>query len=192
MTQLRVITRLLGAVLSIVLSAALGGASLVAPFVSPPVKPSAARFAVSAAAPLWLPPLESPLLVSGPYRAPPSPYASGHRGIDLPAGPGDAVRAPVAGTVSFVGRVVDRPVLSIRVDARTILSFEPLDASDLNSGMDGEGLSEGDSVYRGQLLGVIAEGGHCESECVHLGVRVDGEYVNPMRFFVEKPILLPW
>lgn len=133
----------------------------------------------------WLPPIESPLRVSGYYKAPPSPYASGHRGIDLPAGQGDVVLAPASGTVSFVGQVVDRPVLSIRVDSRTMVSFEPVDAEAL-------GLVEGSEVLRGQDIGVVATGGHCLAECLHLGVRVDGVYVNPMRYFVLKPVLLPW
>lgn len=96
--------------------------------------------------------------------------------------------APTAGTVSFIGGVVDRPVLTIRIDERTLVSFEPLDVAEVN----GQALRVGDRVHRGQLLGVMAVGGHCAAECVHLGVRVDGEYVNPMRFFAEKPVLLPW
>ncbi|MFC5338575.1 M23 family metallopeptidase [Leucobacter denitrificans] len=130
----------------------------------------------------WQPPVEDPLRVSGPYRAPASPYASGHRGIDLPAQPGKSVIAPVAGSVSFVGYVVDRPVLSIRIDSHTVLTFEPIETH----------LREGDVVARGDVAGVAGSGGHCLSECVHLGVRVDGAYVNPMRYFLHKPVLLPW
>lgn len=133
----------------------------------------------------WLPPLDSPLQVSGPYRPPPTPYASGHRGIDLPASPGDEVRAPVAGAVSFVGKVADRHVLSIRVDSRTVVSFEPVEQPD-------GGLAEGDAVTRGQPIGQVAEGGHCLVECLHLGVRVDDEYVNPLQYFYARPVLLPW
>lgn len=132
---------------------------------------------------LWHPPLGQPFRVSTPYRAPPTPYAAGHRGIDLPAAVGDEVFAPVSGTVSFVGTVVDRPVLSIRVGLRTVVSLEPIEAP---------GLVAGDSVVRGRPLGAVASGGHCDAVCVHLGVRVDGAYVNPMGFFVEKPVLLPW
>lgn len=130
----------------------------------------------------WQPPVGDPLRVSGPYRAPASPYASGHRGIDLPAGPGNSVTVPVGGSVSFVGHVVDRSVLSIRVDAHTVLTFEPLETH----------LREGDSVARGDVAGVVGSGGHCGSECVHVGVRVDGAYVNPLRYFFTQPVLLPW
>lgn len=149
----------------------------------PPVSPLQAS---SPSGERWLPPLGSPLRVSGPYFAPPGPYASGHRGIDLPTSPGAAVVAPTAGTVTFAGKVVDRGVLSIRVDPRTVLSLEPIER-------DAQGLlTEGDFVERGQTLGVVASGGHCLAECLHLGVRVDGGYVNPRRYFFDKPVLLPW
>lgn len=132
---------------------------------------------------LWYPPLGRPFHVSTPYRAPPTPYAAGHRGIDLPAAVGDEVFAPASGTVSFVGTVVDRPVVSIRVDSRTVVSLEPVEAA---------GLAEGASIARGGSLGVIGAGGQCDVACLHLGVRVDGDYVNPTGFFVERPVLLPW
>lgn len=132
--------------------------------------------------PRWLPPLGEPLRVSTPFGLPHGPYRSGHRGIDLPAEPDGVVRSPAAGTVSFSGTVVDRPVLSVRVDDRTVVSFEPLEGD----------LSTGDPVARGQPLGRVGAGGHCDGACLHLGVRVDGEYANPLRFLLARPVLLPW
>lgn len=129
----------------------------------------------------WKPPLGRPLNVVGPYRSPPSPYESGHRGIDLLAAQGEAVMAPVAGVISFAGTVVERPVISLSVDDGTIVSLEPVMSV----------LHAGDVVPRGGLLGTVAVGGDCSNECIHLGVRVDGHYVNPMRFFRGRPILLP-
>ena len=141
-------------------------------------------WAQSRGAPLrWAPPLGAPLRIAQPYRPPPTPYAAGHRGIDLPAVSGNTVSAPAHGVVSFVGKVVDREVISVRVDARTVVSLEPVNA---------EGVAEGDAVSRSEPLGEVSTGGHCGAECLHLGVRVDGEYVNPMRFFAGRPILLPW
>lgn len=130
----------------------------------------------------WEPPLGRPLRVVQPFRPPPSPYGPGHRGVDLPGSQGVPVTAPTGGTVSFAGTVVDRGVLSISVDARTVLSFEPVETE----------LSEGDTVARGEVIGAMSAGGHCAAVCLHLGVRVDGEYVNPMRFFLGRPVLLPW
>ncbi|MBC9944462.1 M23 family metallopeptidase [Leucobacter sp. cx-328] len=138
--------------------------------------------ATAAASPgKWLPPVGTALQVSGRYRAPPNRYASGHRGIDLPALPGAAVLAPTAGEVTFAGVVADRPLVTIRVDAQTLVSLEPVRSE----------FVIGDFVSRGAVLGEMASGGHCYAECVHVGVRIDGAYVNPMRFFLARPILLP-
>src|SRR5690606_26010810 len=131
---------------------------------------------------LWLPPAGHPMRVVAAYSLPNGPYNAGHRGIDIAAPPGTAVRAPASGGVSFVGTVVDRPLISIRIDERTLLSLEPLTSE----------LVEGAAVVRGQTIGAVATGGHCGSECLHLGVRFDDEYVNPLRFLRERPVLLPW
>lgn len=130
----------------------------------------------------WLPPFGTPLLVSGPYRPPPTPYTAGHRGVDVPAGPGAIVAAPADGTVEFVGAVVDRGTLTVRVDADTVYSWEPIESA----------LSVGDRVVAGAPLGTAASGGHCAAECVHLGVREQGEYVSPLRYLLGRPVLLPW
>ncbi len=132
---------------------------------------------------LWDPPLGRPLRIDRAYSLVNGPYGAGHRGIDLPARVGQEVRAPAAGVVSYVGVVVDRPVLSIRVDAATVVSFDSL-ASDLTLG---------EAVDRGDVVGT-ATLGHCaeESPCVHFGVRVNHAYVNPLRYLRERPRLLPW
>lgn len=136
---------------------------------------------VSSAA-IWLPPLGDSLQVIKHYDLTHGPYAAGHRGIDLPAAETQRVFAPVAGVVTFSGTVVDRPLLSIRVDSETLLSLEPVLSE----------LKPGDPVARGQPLGTVAMGGHCASECLHLGVRVNERYVNPLRFFRGRPVLVPW
>jgi len=131
---------------------------------------------------LWLPPLEGPLRVRAGFDLANGPYQAGHRGIDLPASPGGTVFAPVAGEVTFSGTVVDRPVLSIRVDARTVVSVEPVESE----------LAAGATVTRGQSIGSVAAGGDCDGVCLHLGVRVDDAYVNPLRYLKPRPQLLPW
>ncbi|MBL3698253.1 peptidoglycan DD-metalloendopeptidase family protein [Leucobacter luti] len=141
---------------------------------------SAARVAAQDAR--WWPPLAGQLVVSGPYAAPPTPYTAGHRGIDMPALPGATASAPATGTVEFVGRVVDRDTVTVRVDAETVYSLEPVTSH----------LAVGDQIARGGALGTVSDGGHCADECVHLGVRVAGEYVSPMRYLLGAPILLPW
>lgn len=130
----------------------------------------------------WYPPLGSPLIVSSSYSLPNGPYRAGHRGIDLPAAVTQTVYAPVSGTVTFAGTVVDRPVISIRVDSHTVVSLEPVTSE----------LQEGSAVTRAARIGVVVTGGHCTASCLHLGVRIDGNYTNPLRFFRSRAILLPW
>lgn len=131
----------------------------------------------------WAWPTEAPILVEAPFRAPATPYAAGHRGVDLRASSGEPVRAPAEGVVSFAGMVAGRPVVSIDHGAGLVSSMEPVDAS----------VVEGDAVTAGSAIGAVASGGHCEDRCVHLGVRLHGEYVSPMLYLggVPRAVLLP-
>lgn len=130
----------------------------------------------------WLPPVGTAVNPTARFDLSNGPYGAGHRGIDLPAAAGDRVRAPTGGTVTFSGMVVDREVLTLRVDARTLISMEPMRSE----------VEVGDNVTAGMVIGEVTQGGHCGRECLHLGVRVDGQYVNPLRYFRSKPVLLPW
>ncbi|WP_084626658.1 M23 family metallopeptidase [Demequina aurantiaca] len=108
------------------------------------------------------------------FDPPPERWNAGHRGIDLRAGSGVAVRSPGAGTVAFAGVVVNRPVLSIDLDVGLRASLEPV-ATDLQVG---------DRVIRGEPVGTVVDApgaGHCEPQrCVHWGLRRGDDYVNPL------------
>lgn len=121
--------------------------------------------------------------VTAAYAAPPTPYAAGHRGIDLAAFPEMTVTAPADGVVRFAGVVVDRPVLTLDHGGDVLSSYEPLLS----------GLPAGTVVARGAVIGSVASGGHCDGGCLHVGVRVGGQYVSPMLFFDRVPpaVLLP-
>jgi murein DD-endopeptidase MepM/ murein hydrolase activator NlpD len=131
----------------------------------------------------WLWPVPAPIRVVSPFRAPPTPYASGHRGIDVAARQGDVFIAPAAGVVSFAGRVVDRGVVAIDHGDGIVSAIEPVDAL----------VAEGEVVAAGDPIGVMASGGHCADECAHFGVRIDGEYVSPFLFLggLPRAVLLP-
>lgn len=131
----------------------------------------------------WTWPVTTPVVIRA-YLAPAQRWSSGHRGVDLVADAGSAVLAPDHGVVHFAGTVVDRPVLSIRHSGGLLSSLEPVSTQ----------LVAGDRVRRGEVVGVVAEpGGHCGGGCLHLGARLDGEYVSPSMLLggVAPSVLLP-
>jgi murein DD-endopeptidase MepM/ murein hydrolase activator NlpD len=107
--------------------------------------PAAAGAAQSAAA-SWQWPLAPRPPVLRHFDPPPKPWLSGHRGVDLgAAADGGQVTSPAAGTVSFVGVVVDRPVITIDHGNGLRSSFEPVESS----------LAAGAPVAAGQVIGTI-------------------------------------
>ena len=130
----------------------------------------------------WPWPVES-RSVARSFDAPPEPWASGHRGIDISAQQGTVVTAVADGTIHYAGRIVDRGVVSLaHADGITVTSYEPVHPL----------VSEGDPVSAGQPIAVI-EGVHagCGS-CLHFGVRVQDQYRDPMLWLrLERPVLLP-
>ena len=177
------------AVLLAVLLALGAGTSAASPHTPDPVAPGelVPGSPVADVAPLasddgtWRWPVDPPRSIARPFIPPPTPYAAGHRGIDIRA-PAGTLYAPASGVVHFAGVVVDRPVLSIDHGGGVISSYEPVLTT----------LVEGDAVTRGDVIGTVLPG-HCASVCVHLGVRVDGQYVSPLRFLggIPRAILLP-
>lgn len=143
---------------------------------------SSARWASESEGGAWEWPLPDHTLTA-PYAAPATRYAAGHRGVDFPAVLGTPVHAPDDAVVRFSGVVVDRPVLTLDHGGGVLSSFEPLVSE----------LPVGSVVARGAVLGAVGTGGHCDAGCLHVGVRVAGEYVSPMLFFGRVPpaVLLP-
>lgn len=131
----------------------------------------------------WRWPVDATREVVEPFRAPAHEYGAGHRGIDLGVGPGAEVRAPAAGVVAFRGVVVDRPLLTIEHAGGLVTTFEPLEST----------LEPGDAVAAGDVIGSVTAGGHAPAGTLHLGVRLDGAYINPMLLFgpVPRAVLLP-
>lgn len=132
----------------------------------------------------WSWPLTPRPAVLRAFDPPDKPWLSGHRGVDLKsASDGGPVTAPESGTVSFVGVVVDRPVITVDHGNGLRSSFEPVAST----------LAKGDAVAKGEILGTLLAG-HCgPTPCVHWGVRRGDEYVNPLEFVLDlRPsVLLP-
>lgn len=131
----------------------------------------------------WSWPVETGRRVIEPFRAPAHDYGPGHRGMDVAAAPGVPVRAPADGVVAFRGVVVDRPLITIDHGDGLVSTLEPA-ASDL---------APGDVVTEGQPVGVVASGGHSVSGTLHVGVRWNDRYINPLPLFggVPRAVLLP-
>ena len=144
---------------------------------------SQSTLTLTTGSPAWTWPLAIPHRILRDFRAPVSEYAGGHRGIDVAARLGDPVYAVADGTVTFAGIVVDRPALSLTHGGGLVSSLEPVTAL----------VAVGDAVRRGQLVGRVANGGHCGDGCVHLGARTYGRYVSPMRYLggIPHAVLLP-
>lgn len=136
------------------------------------------------AKPDWQWPVAPRPSVLRPFDLPPQPWLSGHRGVDLGMmSDGGLVYSPAAGTVSFVGVVVDRPVLTIDHGSGLRSSFEPVTST----------LPLGAIVVKGQAIGT-ANLGHCDAApCLHWGVRRGDDYLNPLYFVMDlRPsVLLP-
>jgi Peptidase family M23 len=106
------------------------------------------------------------------FEPPAGPYGPGHRGIDLAAPLGAAVRAPAGGRVVFAGQVAGRGWVSVAVAAGVVVTVGPLDRPVVAAGQQVVALS--------QLGGLAA--GHPGG--LHLSVRVDGVYVDPLPYLV--------
>lgn len=130
----------------------------------------------------WVWPVDGERRVLRHFAAPPTPYAAGHRGIDLAArAPGTAVLAATGGVVHFAGVVVGRGVVTIR-SGQLLVTVEPVTAT----------VATGDRVATGEVIGRL-ETGHCREPCVHAGVREAGAYVSPLRWLggLRRAVLLP-
>lgn len=144
--------------------------------------PGAATMLARATQAAWVWPVDGERWILRDFVAPPSAYGAGHRGVDLAARAEHAtVHSPVGGVVHFSGVVVDRPLVTVRT-GQLLVTLEPVDPT----------VAEGDVVAAGDSLGTL-EAGHCARPCVHLGVRLAGEYVSPLLYLggLQRAVLLP-
>jgi murein DD-endopeptidase MepM/ murein hydrolase activator NlpD len=135
----------------------------------------------------WVPPLAGATQaeIVRPFIAPQAPWSAAHRGVDIQA-TSDQVVAPAEGEVTFVGTVVDRPVLTIRHSNGLLSSFEPVESD----------LELGDRVEQGDVVGTLSpEADHCPVACVHWGVRKPDAWAigSTVRdLYLDPGFLLGW
>jgi murein DD-endopeptidase MepM/ murein hydrolase activator NlpD len=134
---------------------------------------------------LWGRPLSGEPVVTRPFDPPPTPYAAGHRGVDLAGTPGRPVVAAGAGVVAFAGLVAGRPVVSVEHAGGLRTTYEPVQPT----------VAAGQAVVRGSPLGVLVAGhGGCPVEaCLHWGLRRGAVYLDPLSLLRPPRVrLLPW
>lgn len=131
----------------------------------------------------WSWPLNPQPNVFSPFDPPAQRWLAGHRGADLAARVGNTVLAPAGGIVSYAGIVVDRPVLVIDHGSGLKSSFEPVRTD----------LVPGSIVSAREEIGIMSIGAHCSNRCLHWGLRLDGQYIDPLLTIRDdRPsILLP-
>lgn len=106
------------------------------------------------------------------FDPPASPWAAGHRGVDLRAGPGAAVRAAAPGEVAFTGAVAGIPVVVIALPGGLRTTYEPVRAE----------LPVGTRVAAGRRVGALsgARPAHCAESCLHWGLLRGDVYLDPL------------
>jgi murein DD-endopeptidase MepM/ murein hydrolase activator NlpD len=118
------------------------------------------------------------------FDPPAQEWLAGHRGVDLAATPGAAVRAAGAGQVRFAGRIAGRGVVSIDHAGGLRTTYEPVEPA----------VRAGDHVSVGDPIGRLV-GGHpgcAASACLHWGLRRGGVYLDPLTLFgLGRVRLLP-
>ncbi|MEU4115844.1 M23 family metallopeptidase [Kitasatospora sp. NPDC028055] len=121
-------------------------------------------------------PVGGPGGVLGRFEPPATPWAAGHRGVDLAAAPGAEVRSAAAGVVAFSGLVAGRPVVTV---VHPGSGTPPLRTTYLP--VTGT-VPVGTGVAAGQVVGRLApDGRHCGArDCLHWGLLRAGRYLDPL------------
>lgn len=148
-------------------------------------RPPARVHLAPARAVTYAPPV-SPLRVVRGFEPPPTPYAAGHRGVDLAVSPGRPVLAAAAGRVTFAGDVAGRGVVVLAHADGIRTEYEPVRPL----------VRAGALLARGTPIGIV-DGRHgtcAPSACLHWGARRAATYIDPLTLLAPLgPVrLLPW
>lgn len=133
--------------------------------------------------PLWMPVAGA---VARGFDARAGPYGPGHRGIDIAATVGTPVRAPAAGRVVFAGPVAGTTWVTLLVAPKVVVTVGPL----LDPPVTARRVRRRAPVGRvgsGHPLPPVGPGGSRGGWTLHLSVRVNGVYVDPLAYLVDRP-----
>jgi murein DD-endopeptidase MepM/ murein hydrolase activator NlpD len=116
--------------------------------------------ATADADPVGVWPLRPTPEVVGEFNPPSDPYAAGHRGVDLAGAVGQSVHSSMSGTISFVGTIAGKPVVTVS-HGETRTTYEPVSSD----------LEVGDAVAAGRRIGSLELAfSHCfPRACLHWG-----------------------
>lgn len=148
-----------------------------------------ANIHAAVAEPELIAPVQAPELVRS-YLQPTSDYSSGHRGVDYRVSLGQKIYAPVSGTVWFAGKVVNRPLLTLRSPAGNLIEVEPVCST----------LVSNTKVKQKEEIGQVCDGDasyrpHCEAmRCLHFSYRTPDGYLSPIWIMgnLRPSVLAPW
>ncbi len=115
-----------------------------------------------------------------PFDPPENPYSAGHRGIDIAAPSGTAIRAPAPGVVTFAGKVAGELFITLDHGDGYVSTYSWVSAILVQ---------KGDAVARGATIGFSGMG-HPGSVTphLHLGVKLFGAYVDPLLVLGPPPV----
>lgn len=111
-----------------------------------------------------------------------NPFAPGHRGIDVAAPTGTAVRASAPGTVSFAGSVAGNRSVTVDHGEGLLTSYSFLEETRV---------SKGAKVELGTVVGTVGAGHPRSSSTephVHLSARRNGVYFDPIELYLGTDI----
>ena len=128
----------------------------------------------------WTWPVTGPVIRT--FDPPEDPFGSGHRGIDIAAPAGTSVVAAEAGTVSFAGRVGGELFVTVDHGGGLASTYSWLSAV---------GVGRNDVVGGGQVIASSGTGhpGSAEPAQLHLGVKLNGEYVDPLDYLSAASVV---
>jgi murein DD-endopeptidase MepM/ murein hydrolase activator NlpD len=140
-----------------------------------------------------VPPLRMPLagpIVRG-FEASAGTYGPGHRGVDVGGRMGEAVRAPAGGRVEFAGPVAGVTWVGLLVAPGVTVTVGPLLNAQVAAGQRVRALAPVGRLGPGH--GPALGPGHGPAPApaygmaLHLGLRVDGVYVDPLPYLLDRP-----
>jgi septal ring factor EnvC (AmiA/AmiB activator) len=135
--------------------------------------------------PLWMP--VAGAVVRG-FDARAGPYGPGHRGIDIAAPVGEPVRSPATGRVAFAGPVAGTNWVSLLVAPGVLVTLGPLLDDPVPAAAQVRSRMPVGRVGPGHALPAVGRGASFRGGAtLHLSVRADGVYVDPLAYLIDRP-----